>query len=259
VTAEPAGPHDPAPTGATDPDGDIGGGANAGDDAGTVMAVIPAFNAAHLVGDVARAASAHLPVVVVDDGSEDATAAAAAAAGAHVVRQTPNQGKGAALQTGLRHALARGVDAIVTLDADGQHDPTEIPKLTGAWRRTGADLVIGARDFEAMPVTRRISNTLGRWALSRAVGRDIPDNQSGYRLLSRRLAEGMLDSDEPGFEFEVEMVIRCLRRGWRMEWVPVRTIYEGKGSHISPVQHVVSFFRMVARARGAVHPPGPTG
>jgi glycosyltransferase involved in cell wall biosynthesis len=213
--------------------------------------VIPAFQAAHLVPDVIRGARTHLPVVVVDDGSTDDTAGAARAAGAMVLRQEPNQGKGAALKRGFRHALEDGCDAVLTLDADGQHDPAEIPKFLGAWNQSTPDLVIGARTFEAMPFVRRVSNTIGRWSLSRAVGREIPDNQSGYRLLSRRLVLEMLDSGESGFEFEVEMVLLCLRRGWPIAWVPVRTIYEGKGSHISPVEHVIQFFRMVIRARKA--------
>ncbi len=79
-----------------------------------------------------RGASRHLPVLVVDDGSEDETAAVARAAGGTVVRQSPNQGKGAALQAGFRHALGLGVDAVVTLDADGQHDPAEIPAFLEA-------------------------------------------------------------------------------------------------------------------------------
>ncbi|NIP78700.1 MAG: glycosyltransferase, partial [Gemmatimonadetes bacterium] len=96
------------------------------------LAIIPAYDAAHRVGDVVRGASRHLPVLVVDDGSEDETAAVARAAGGTVVRQSPNQGKGAALQAGFRHALGLGVDAVVTLDADGQHDPAEIPAFLEA-------------------------------------------------------------------------------------------------------------------------------
>lgn len=253
MAAEPPGPGDVPLAPVAGPPADVGG---AGEE---LIALIPAYNAAHLVGDVVRGALQHLPVVVVDDGSDDGTAAAAAEAGAHVLRQSPNRGKGVALATGFRYALERGVDAVITLDADGQHDPVEIPVFTGVWRRTGADLVIGAREFDEMPLVRRVSNTVGRWSLSKAVGRDIPDNQSGYRLLSRRLATTMLGSAETGFEFEVEMVLQCLRRDWPMEWVPVRTIYEGRGSHINPVQHVVAFFRMVARARRAVRPGSGTG
>lgn len=220
-----------------------------------VLAVIPAYEAAHLVGPVVEEALSHLPVLVVDDGSEDETSAVAKSAGAAVIRQEPNQGKGAALKRGFRHALGEGYRAVVTLDADGQHDPAEIPEFLGAWRRTAADLVIGTRDFSEMPPVRRLANTIGRWSLSRAVGREIPDNQSGYRLLSERLVVTMLDSAESGFEFEVEMVLECLRRGWPMEWLPIRTIYQGAGSHISPLEHIVRFFRMVAKARRAVQSP----
>lgn len=219
--------------------------------ASRVLAIIPAYEAAHLVGDVVRGALLHLPVVVVDDGSNDDTSGAAREAGAEVLRQEPNQGKGAALKRGFQHALDEGFQAVLTLDADGQHDPAEIPKFLAARQSDGPDLIIGARDFSEMPLVRRVSNTIGRWSLSRAVGQDIPDNQSGYRMLSRRLTAESLTSGESGFEFEVDMVLTCLRRDWPMAWVPIRTIYEGKGSHISPIDHVVSFFRMVKRARSA--------
>lgn len=216
-----------------------------------ILAMIPAYEAAHLVPDVIRGAKEHLPVLVIDDGSKDDTSGAARAAGAEVLRQEPNQGKGAALKRGFAHALAQGYDAVLTLDADGQHDPAEIPKFLAEWKQAKPDLTIGARSFSEMPFVRRMSNTIGRWSLSRAVGIDIPDNQSGYRLLSRRLVESMDESGESGFEFEVDMVLTCLRRNWPMAWVPIRTIYEGKGSHISPVDHVVQFFRMVRKARKA--------
>ncbi len=217
-----------------------------------VLALIPAYDAADTVGAVVRGVREHLPVLVVDDGSADGTAEAARSAGAEVHRLEANRGKGAALKAGFREALDRPVDAVLTLDADGQHDPADIPAFLTAWHRAAPDLVIGARDFSEMPFTRRLANTIGRWSLSWAMGRRIPDNQSGYRLVGRRLAREMLDSGETGFEFEVEMLLTCLRRGWVVEWVPIRTIYDEQESHISPVEHIVGFFRMVARARKAV-------
>ncbi|MFW5951260.1 MAG: glycosyltransferase family 2 protein [Gemmatimonadota bacterium] len=216
-----------------------------------VLAVIPAYEAAELVGDVVAGALRHLPVLVVDDGSADDTSGAARAAGAEVARQEPNQGKGAALKRGFRLALERGCEAVVTLDADGQHDPAEIPAFLGAWQTERSDLVIGVRDFTRMPPARRVANTFARWTLSRVVGREIPDNQSGYRLLSRRLARHTLEIGESGYEFEVEMLLRCLRRGWPISWIPIRTIYEGAGSHISPLEHAVRFGRMLIRAARA--------
>jgi glycosyltransferase involved in cell wall biosynthesis len=214
-----------------------------------VLVLIPAYNAAHLIAPVITEAHAHLRVLVVDDGSADDTAAGAAAAGAAVIRQTPNQGKGAALRTGFRRALDEGFDAVLTLDADGQHDPREIPAFLVAFRETGADLIIGAREFERMPAVRRVANTLGRAAFSWAVGRPIRDNQSGYRLIARRLIEATLESAEAGFEFEVEMIVTCIERGFALGWVPIRTIYAGEGSHIEPLQHLRNFLRVVLQTR----------
>ncbi len=195
------------------------------------------------------AAEHHLPVIVIDDGSTDDTAAQAETAGATVIRQVPNQGKGAALRAGFRHALVHGADAVVTLDADGQHDPDEIPAFLAAYERDHPELVIGRRDFSQMPTARRLSNTLGGWAFSAAVGRGIPDNQSGYRLIGRRLMRALLDSDENGFEFEVEMIARCIALGLPIAWVPIRTIYAGEPSHIRPLQHVTQFLRISRDAR----------
>lgn len=217
-----------------------------------IVAVVPAFDEAPRVAAVVAGAKAHLPVLVADDGSIDGTAAVAEAAGATVLRQQPNQGKGAALRAGFRWALDRGFEAVVTLDADGQHDPAEIPSFLAARDRTRADLVIGRRDFSRMPPIRQLSNRVGGLAFSWAVGRQIPDNQSGYRLISRRLMEAMLASREAGFEFEVEMITTAIRSGWAIEWVPIRTIYAGEPSHIDPWRHFTSFVRMMRKARATV-------
>ena len=101
-----------------------------------------------------------------------------------------------------------------------------------------------------MPPIRRLSNELGRIAFSWAVGRPIPDNQSGYRLVSRRLAEATLASDEHGFAFEVEQITTCIRMGGTIAWVPIRTIYAGEPSHIRPIAHLRSSSGSSAR-RGA--------
>ena len=108
-----------------------------------------------------------------------------------------------------------------------------------------------------MPPVRRLSNRLGGLALSWAAGRDIPDNQSGYRLLSRRLIERLVDSREAGFEYEIEMITTCIRAGYRLDWVPIRTIYAGAPSHIRPWHHFTSFVRMVRTTRRAVRTPLP--
>jgi glycosyltransferase involved in cell wall biosynthesis len=215
----------------------------------SIVALIPGYQEEPRIAAVVVGAARHLPVVVVDDGSTDDTAAVAESAGATLIRQTPNQGKGAALRAGFRYALDQGADAVVTLDADGQHDPDEIPTFLAAFERDRPELVIGRRDFSRMPAVRRLSNTIGGWVFSAAVGRGVPDNQSGYRLIGRRLMLALLDSDEPGFEFEVEMIARCIALGLPIAWVPIRTIYANEPSHIRPWRHFRGFLRASSRAR----------
>lgn len=230
-----------------------------------VLAVIPAHDEAPRIAAVVRRAAAHLPVLVVDDGSSDDTARVAREAGADVLEQRPNAGKGAALRAGFRRALEAGFEGVVTLDGDGQHDPAEIPAflaafapdiaVDGAGSAGGAappDLVVGRRDFAHMPPARRLANTIGGRTFSWAVGTHVPDNQSGYRLIGRRLMEASLGSVEQGFEFEVEMLAACIARGWPVAWVPIRTIYTGGPSHIRPTAHVRHFFRAIGAARRTV-------
>jgi glycosyltransferase involved in cell wall biosynthesis len=218
----------------------------------TIIALVPAYQEGPRIGSVVEAARAFLPVVVVDDGSTDDTASRAEAGGATVLVQHPNAGKGAALRAGFRYALERGAAAVVTLDGDGQHDPAEIPLFVEAFTRARPELVLGRRDFADMPPVRRISNTLGGWIFSAAVGRRVADNQSGYRLIGRRLMTAMLDSTDSGFAFEVEMIARCIALGLPMTEVPIRTIYAGEPSHIRPWVHLTGFLRVSRDARRIV-------
>jgi glycosyltransferase involved in cell wall biosynthesis len=220
------------------------------------VALIPAYQEGSRIAEVVAGALRHLPVIVVDDGSTDDTASRAAAAGATVITQHPNAGKGAALRTGFRVVLEQGAEAAVALDGDGQHDPDDIPAFLDAFKRSGAQLVIGRRDFRAMPIVRRVSNTLGRMAISVAVGQDIPDNQSGYRLIGSTMMTELLDSRESGFEFEVEMIARSIALGLPIAWVPIRTIYAGESSHIRPLAHLASFLRVARDARRIVRSAG---
>lgn len=224
----------------------------ASDEKGTskdrLLALIPAYNEEERIGDVIVRTKKYLPVLVVDDGSRDDTAGVARLIGAEVICQSPNQGKGAALLAGFRYALKQGFDAVITLDADKQHDPEEIPLFLAEYKN-GADLVIGQRDFKQMPFPRNWSNTFGTWMFSRALGQYCPDNQSGYRLYSRRLIEESISSRETNFEFEVEVIARCVSMGCRLSWVPIKTIYAGETSHIKPLRHIRHFFRVVRQTR----------
>lgn len=214
-----------------------------------IIALIPAYNEEKRIQPVIQAALQHLPVWVVDDGSVDGTAILAESCGARVIRQVLNQGKGCALQTGFKAALDTGLNAVITLDADGQHLPAEIPLFLDAYQATGADLIIGQRDFSKMPLIRRLSNTTGRALFSWALRTPVSDNQSGYRLISARLMQAMLESQESGFELEVEMLLVCAINKFRLEWVPISTIYAGESSHIKPLKHAYNFFRVTFATR----------
>ncbi len=213
------------------------------------IVLIPAFNEAAKIGQIVASAARFLPVVVVDDGSTDATVLEAQKHGAEVLSQFPNQGKGAALRTGFRYCISQSLDFVITLDADGQHNPQEIPAFIEKFYLDSSGLIIGKRDFSKMPFTRRTANRLGKSIISHALRQEIEDNQSGYRLISMHLAELLINSTENGFEFEVEMLAMCLKHDLRLDWVPIQTIYADEKSHIRPLHHILQYMRIVRLAR----------
>ncbi len=197
--------------------------------------VIPAFRAAAALPGVVERARRQVPaarVIVVDDGSDDGTAQAAEAAGAAVLRHPENRGKGRALATGLAAAVAAGADAVVTLDADGQHPPEAIPLLLAPIIAGTSDLVVGARARDAgnMPLGRRLTNWLSSTLLSRAVGFRVPDSQSGFRAMRREVAAGVRPRGGR-YEYETEFLLLAARRGFRVAAVAVPTVYAGAPSH----------------------------
>jgi glycosyltransferase involved in cell wall biosynthesis len=222
-----------------------------------VAVAIPAYDAAFAVGDVVRRALATGgPVLVVDDGSADGTAEAARVAGARVVVHPRNLGKGRALATAFEDLFEAGYDAVVTLDADGQHSPEEIPRLVAA-ARTGAGLVLGTRRhlFGAMSRVRRASNTLSSWAISKIAGVDVADAQTGFRLYTRRLIE-TTGFPEPRFEAESAVLVRAARAGFTIAMVPVGLdVVDGRAtSHYRPLVDSLRIAGAVTRARLASPP-----
>jgi len=188
-----------------------------------LLAVIPVLNAEATIGDVVRKTRRQIEdVVVIDDGCSDRTADVARAEGATVLRHDVNRGKGASLKSGFAYAREHGYDAVITLDADGQHLPSEIPKILEAWKESGADLVIGGRAhlFDHMLPRRRMANRFSAWAIAKAAGTRVSDSQSGFRLYTARLIrEVELRSD--GFDMESEVIIRAGVRKMRIIVTPV--------------------------------------
>jgi len=215
----------------------------------SVLVVIPARDAEGTVGQVVRALRIILPaatVLVVDDGSTDDTSGAARAAGAEVLRHDVNRGKGAALQTGFDEAVRRGVDRVLTLDADGQHDPARAPDLVSALDR--ADVVIGSRDRDrtGMPWIRRATNSVMTWIVSHLARHAIEDTQSGYRAIRADVLRSVRPQSLR-FEYESEFLIEAGRNGFTFAAVPIPTLYNAPGSHIRPFRDTLRFFRLLFR------------
>jgi glycosyltransferase involved in cell wall biosynthesis len=214
--------------------------------------LIPGYNESSRIGAVVRQVLEFLPdVVVVDDGSGDATAEEARAAGAVVLRHEVNQGKGAALATGFAHARAKGFGWVITLDADGQHAPSDIPRFVEAYVRTGIPVLVGNRMGETatMPRIRRWTNTYMSNLLSREMGQFVPDTQCGYRLYRIDVLPFLL-TRSARFEAESESLLNVAARGLTIGPVPISVIYlEGRESHIRPVRDTIRFFSMLSDYR----------
>lgn len=204
-------------------------------------AIIPAFNEEVAIGSVVLLSREHVDeVLVVDDGSTDRTASVAEMAGARVLRHHKNLGKGAALKTGFH---ATDADVIVTLDADGQHDPAEIPKLMEPIIRGEADIVNGSRYLhgsdENTPRYRRVGQKILDTATNISTGLEITDTQSGFRAFSSKTIPHFRFRD-PGFVVESEMLADAAEAGLRIMEVEVGVRYDVDGSTRNPVSHGVS-------------------
>ena len=215
-----------------------------------ILAVIPAFNAANsLPGLLHRIKSRIADILVVDDGSVDQTSSVALQTGVNVLRHKINKGKGAALKTGFASALVSSFDAVITIDADGQHDPDDIPRFIQAHADSCADVIIGSRreNKGGMPWPRRISNWSTSRILSSILNTEIEDSQCGYRLISRAVLESVkLDSDK--FDLESEIIIKAVRAGFKIRFLHVKSNYDtASGSHIRPLIDTIRWCRMMLK------------
>jgi len=217
----------------------------------TVCALIAAFNEEATIAAVVAGARRHVSaVVVVDDGSSDRTGDRAAAAGATVIRHARNRGKGAAIRTGLARLLTGPFTHVLMLDGDLQHDPEDIPKLLSAGEELGCDLVIAERAFSkgAMPTARYYSNRIGSWILSRFIGTEVTDSQSGFRLI-RISCLRSLTLTATKYEIETEMLIRLVRRRASMCRVTIAARYDGAPSKLRSFRDTFRTCMMAVRYR----------
>lgn len=206
-----------------------------------VCILIPAYDAEQTIGPVVEeCVSLGYPVVVVDDGSRDATGGVVAGlSGVTLLTHERNRGKGVALRTGFTWAFDHGFDAIVTLDADGQHDVSAVPRLVAAAGDGRIDIMIASRfgQFGEMAGLRKIWNRFGVWCLHRRTGFEISDSQSGFRCYSARLLRAVA-LDAEGYNLEMEILMKAWRSGFSIASlaVPARVADGRSTSHFRPVR-----------------------
>lgn len=218
-----------------------------------VAALIPCYFEERFIREVATRVRAQLDhVLVVDDGSTDATSENARATGVEVIRHSVNQGKGAAIKTGLRALSERaGIEYALILDGDGQHAPEEIPRFLARANETRAAMLVGNRmsDVEKMPWVRKMTNRIMSSQISKVCGQYVPDTQCGFRMIQRELLPAMVAIVTTKFDYETEMLVVASRRGAKIEAVPISTIYGDEKSKIHPVRDTIRFYEMMSRFR----------
>ncbi len=212
-----------------------------------VAVLIPAFCEEETVGEVVSSAMTYLPnVIVVDDASTDVTAARAEAAGAKVIRQPVNKGKGAALTEGFRYVLEQGFDAVITMDADGFHNPDYIVAFLEAYYRTHIPVLIGSRMAEpsSVPIVRRWSIRSMSYWLYRLMGVYVPDPPCGFRFYRCDVLPFLLESAST-LPAEFETLLHIASRRIHVGSVKIRKTPHRHKSIISPIRDIVRFIRVL--------------
>lgn len=212
--------------------------------------ILPAYNPGGRLERVLEAVLRIAPnVLVVDDGTTDGGTDCVERLGAAQLRFPENRGKGFALMAGYARMLEdASIVRVASLDADGQHDPSELPGLCNAAAEQDADLVIGSRDFTSghVPFRSRFGNKMTVGVTRMLLGVGLPDTQSGYRVLSRRFLEDVIPKVPGGrYETEMELLARAIVGKYRVVPAPIQTLYESgnPSSHFNKVRDSYRIYR----------------
>ncbi len=223
-----------------------------------LVIVIPAYNEEKTIEKVVRGIPKNIDgvgkieIVVVDDSSRDSTSSKAKLAGARVLRHPINLGAGGAVLTGIIYGQRRAADIVITLDADGQHDPKEIGKLVKKYLSGGADLVIGSRflskSIKKMPAVKKFGNRSFSYITYFLSGKMLTDTQSGFRLFGPMMIEALTTVDLAGYEFCSETIMIAHKKRLVIHEVPITTIYnqERRGGQ-DPVNGINILMKLIYR------------
>ncbi|MFH1577686.1 MAG: glycosyltransferase family 2 protein [Candidatus Omnitrophota bacterium] len=211
--------------------------------------IIPTYNEAATIGYVIEHARQQVnEVIIIDDGSTDRTAQVSRDNGATVLRNLKNEGKGISLIRGLDYALDKDYDAVITMDGDGQHCPNDIPRFIQCAEASNAGMFIGNRmcDLKNMPFLRVLTNKFMSWFISALIKQKVWDSQCGFRLIKRGLLE-KLKFTTRHFETETEVLFQASRLNYKIESVPIKTIYQTEKSQINPFLDTMRFISFIWR------------
>ena len=212
-----------------------------------ICVIIPTYNESRAIADlINQITKLGLEVIIVDDGSVDDTVKIATACGAKVLANLKNMGKGASLIKGYNFALQCGFDAVISMDGDGQHSCDDLLTFIQKAQTSQSALIVGNRMgmTRGMPVLRLITNFLMSKFISLIVKQNIPDTQCGFRLVKKELL-GKIDLSTSKYETESEVLIKAAHLGFKIESIPVKTIYFGGKSQINPLVDGLRFLRFM--------------
>jgi glycosyltransferase involved in cell wall biosynthesis len=212
-----------------------------------ICVIIPTYNEFRAIADLINQISKlGLEVVIIDDGSTDDTVKAAIACGAKVLVNPKNMGKGASLIKGYNFAIQQGYDAVISMDGDGQHSADDLLAFIEKAKRSQSALIVGNRmgATKGMPLLRIMTNFLMSKFISLIVKQRIPDTQCGFRLAKKELLN-RIDLSTSKYETESEVLIKAGHLGFKIESIPVKTIYSGQKSQIDPFIDSLRFIRFM--------------
>src|SRR3989338_9852394 len=214
-----------------------------------ILTIVPCYNAERYVGEVIKSTKKfNKNILVVDDGSTDNSYnILKKIKGIHIIQHSRNKGKGAALKAGFGYALKNNFDAVITIDADGQHKPEDIPNFLMNFN--DADIILGNRmnNIGNMPLVRILANIISSYIISRICEQQINDSQSGYRLIKKEILKS-IDLERDDYHMETELLLKAAKKGYKIGEVPIKVIYGGEGmSHIKPLLVPFKFIRTITR------------
>ena len=215
-----------------------------------VMLIIPAYNEEESIAKVLKSLNfPHEDIIVVDDGSSDNTFQILQSFGVHTIRHKKNMGKGMAQRTAFDFAASKGAEWIITMDADLQHSPDDIPKFLKSIKTKRSDMIIGVRNIslKVMPFLRLQTNLWTSFAVSLLGGCRIKDSQSGFRALRKEIFTTIPLSTN-NFQTESEIIIKAARKGFKISSVPIKTIYNESNSYIKPVLDTLRFIKLMLQS-----------